>query len=299
MKSKHKVRVRDGFSDRNLINPISKIIKINNFDEDTRISLFNALKNIMEYQIKVQNRNTDIISKIIKEKLFNEVYYGDYDDRYQFIIDDILSMFKTETYDVVLTMIEFLCNLVYESKEEYYSQVHYMIDAEYVDVFEEMNKAFEEEYIGYRFVSKQIVKITNDEEVKAIGDATNTPFDKVNESIKKSIGFISETSNRDYKNSIKESITAVERLFNIILGTNGLTLSNALEQICSRIEINEYLKQAIRCFYKFASDTDGIRHGNNKDDDLITFDEAKLILICCSGIVNYFSKYNFNNNKNI
>ena len=49
MKSKHKVRVRDGFSDRNLINPISKIIRTDNFDEDTRISLFNALNNIVNH----------------------------------------------------------------------------------------------------------------------------------------------------------------------------------------------------------------------------------------------------------
>ncbi len=298
MKSKHKVRVRDGFSDRNLINPISKIIRTDNFDEDTRISLFNALNNIVNHQIQAQNLNRDAISKIIKEKLFNEVYYGNYEDRYESIIGDILSMFKTETYDVVLTMIEFLCNLVYEFNEAYYSHgLNWCsFDAGYVDVFKEMNKAFEEEYIGYRFVSNQIVKITNDEEIKAIDEATNTPFDKVNESIKKSIGFISETSSRDYKNSIKESITAAERLFNIILGTNGLTLSNALEQICSRIEINEYLKQAIRCLYKFASDSDGIRHGNNKNDDQITFDEAKLILIICSGIVNYFSKFDLKNN---
>lgn len=292
MTSKHKVRVRYGFSDRNSINPISKIIKIDDFDEDTRISLFNALNNIIDYQIQIRNLNTDSISKIIIERLFNEIYRGKYKDTYESVINDILSMFKTEPYDVILTMIEFLCDLVFESRDQYFSHHHFSYSSDgYVNVFDEMNKAFEEEYIGYRFVNGQIIRITNDEEIETITEATITPFDKVNESIKKSISFISETSNKDYKNSIKESIIAVEQLFNIILGTSGLTLSNALEQICSKIEINENLKQAIKNLYKYANDSNGIRHGNNKKEESVSFDEAKLILIICSGIVNYFSKY--------
>lgn len=292
MTSKHKVRVRDGFSDRNSINPISKIIKIDDFDEDTRISLFNALNNIIDYQIQIRNLNTDSISKIIIERLFNEIYRGKYKDTYESVINDILSMFKTEPYDIILTMIEFLCDLVFESRDQYFNHHHFSYSSDgYVNVFDEMNKAFEEEYIGYRFVNGQIIRITNDEEIETITEATITPFDKVNESIKKSISFISETSNKDYKNSIKESIIAVEQLFNIILGTSGLTLSNALEQICSKIEINENLKQAIKNLYKYANDSNGIRHGNNKKEESVSFDEAKLILIICSGIVNYFSKY--------
>ena len=84
---------------------------------------------------------------------------------------------------------------------------------------------------------------------------------------------------------------AVEQLFNIVLGTSGLTLGNALEQICVKIEIDENLKQAIKNLYKYANESNGIRHGNNKKQDFVSFDEAKLILIICSGIVNYFSKY--------
>ena len=78
-----------------------------------------------------------------------------------------------------------------------------------------MNTAFEDEYIGYRFVEDKIVKITNDEEIKAIEESASTTFDEVNKSISKSISFLSESSNKDYKNAINnKNIYSNLQIFN-------------------------------------------------------------------------------------
>ena len=289
MVSKHNVRVRNGFSDRNSIKPISKIMQVDSLTDDTRIVLFNTLSNVLNHQIKNIGYDEDILCKIMTEELFNEVYYDRYHNNFDSLMADILEMFKTESYDVILTMIEFICSMVYETYEDYSNRTHYCLLNNYYDTFKVMNVAFEDEYIGYRFVEDRIVKITNDEEIKAIEESNSTPFDEVNKSISKSISFLSESSNKDYKNAIKEAIIAVEQLFNIILETNGLTLTNALGQICDKIHIDINLKESIKNLYKYTNEVNGIRHGNNKNSDEISFDEAKYVLLICSATINYFS----------
>ncbi|MGN0806532.1 MAG: hypothetical protein ACI4MC_05790, partial [Candidatus Coproplasma sp.] len=62
-----KVQIRGGFSDRNQINEISKIIQIDNFDERTRIQLYNALCYTMnedEYLIDLNNVYLDILDNV-------------------------------------------------------------------------------------------------------------------------------------------------------------------------------------------------------------------------------------------
>lgn len=294
MASKHNVRVRNGFSDRNSIKPISKIMQVDSLDDDTRIVLFNTLSNVLNHQINISRFNKDTLCQIMTEKLFNEVYYDEYRNKFDSLMADILEMFKTESYDVILTMIEFICSIVHETREDYNNRTHYCFFNNYYDTFKVMNTAFEDEYIGYRFVEDKIVKITNDEEIKAIEESASTTFDEVNKSISKSISFLSESSNKDYKNAIKEAIIAVEQLFNIILETNGLTLANALGQICNKIHIDINLKEAIKNLYKYTNKVNGIRHGNNKNSDEISFDEAKYVLLICSATINYFSTLKIN-----
>lgn len=289
MERKHKVRVRDGFSDRNNIECISKEFQINDLNYDTRIVLFNAVNKILDYQIASIGIDLESLAQIIIENLFNEVYKCKY-KIYEKTIEDISEMFKCEEYHVVLTMIEFLCDLVYESKEDFLKRnfnISTYARDDYLDVYCEMNKIFEKEFVFYRFVNRKIVKIINDAEIEEISYAVCTPYDLVNRSISKSIDLLSENGNKDYENSIKESITALEQVSNILLGTSGLVLSNAIEQILNKYTINEHLKNAIKEIYRYSNDSNTVRHGNNKKKEKISFNEAKLMLVLCSGIINY------------
>lgn len=285
---KRVVRVREGFSDRNSLSPIPKEMQYDNLDSGSRVALFNALKNIVCYQVKHQILSEKAIAKIIVEGLFNDVY-NEYEDTFDQVFDDIYKLLVEEPYHTVLTIIEYLCNLVYEDRDSYLASRGY--DPSYIKYYQDtrdaMNEVFEEEFIGYRFIGDKITSITNDSEIKEINESAQTSYEKVNESINKAISFLSETGTKDYKNSIKESVMAVEQLLNIILGTNGLTLKNAIEQFSRKTDIDENLKLSIKHLYDYASDTNGIRHGNNKNNDSITFSEAKYVLVICSATVNY------------
>lgn len=93
--------------------------------------------------------------------------------------------------------------------------------------------------------------------------------------------------NHDYKNSIKESILALECLFNIILDEKGLELGKALKKYFETIAIHPALKESISKLYGFASDSTGIRHDTNKESNNEGFDEAKLVLVNTSGFINF------------
>ncbi len=148
-----------------------------------------------------------------------------------------------------------------------------------------LNKVFESEFIGYRFIKEIIVPISNELEVSTINEAIETKYDKVNEHIIKALKYLGDRNNKDFKNVIKESLCALEGLCSLFSSKD--TLGRMIEDITSRLNIHENLKIAIKNLYWFASDEPGIRHENNSKGNQITFDEAKLILVECSGIINY------------
>ncbi|MBR2506978.1 MAG: hypothetical protein IKB70_08810 [Bacilli bacterium] len=289
MANKRKVRIRNGFSDRNGIKPVSREMQIFDFEKGTRIVLFNRLKNLFDQQVEIRDLDIDCLIKFTVENAFNDVYQGEYEDTYTSLFVDVLDIFNNGEYHSILDIIEFVCNLIFEGEEEYSrrcaSQYGYCF---YVDVRASMNDCFEDEFVGYRFIGDKIVKITNNVEIESINNSSLTPYDKVNESISKAVAYISETGFKDYKNSIKEAISSVEQMANILLNTSGLTLSNAISQLADKNIVNNYLKSSIKNLYNYSSDTNGVRHGNNKDNDNISFEDAKFILITCSAIINYF-----------
>lgn len=283
-----KIRVRNGFSDREGVHPIPKMIQTTSFLKETRICLFNSFKQIMEDQIRLFCLSKKAIAKRIVEDAFNEIYSNEYEWSYDVVLNEILSVFKEGQYDEILTIIEFCCNLVFKSRSQYKEAFSFDITLRgYDDVRESMNKAFEKEFVGYRFIDNYITRIVDQSEIDEIAHSFNGPYDSVNDSIRKSISMLSENGDKDYKNSIKEAVMALEQLCNILLHETGLVLSNSFERICALISTSDYLKESIKKLYKFASDENGIRHGNNKESYEIRFDDAKYILVICSSTINY------------
>lgn len=82
------------------------------------------------------------------------------------------------------------------------------------------NHMFKKEVSGYRFVDLQIVQITDENEMKeiekAIKESAKTKLSGVHTHLKSALGKLSDRKNPDYRNSIKESISAVESMSKII-----------------------------------------------------------------------------------
>jgi hypothetical protein len=141
---------------------------------------------------------------------------------------------------------------------------------------------------GYRLVSGRIVEITSEEEIKAIEQALALPdsLKPVREHLSQSLTLLSNRQKPDYRNSIKESISAVESLAKIISKQNGATLGPALDAVEKKTKLHAVLKQAFQKLYGYTSDAQGIRHAL-MDEPTLDAEDAKFMLVSCSAFVNY------------
>lgn len=287
---KFEVQLRGGFSDRNGIKVENCALQSTEFDSRTRTAIINATRVIIN---ALQNSNLSYYQSFLKNTL-SEVYSQEviwsasYDGTY--VEEIIYSTIRADNYDSVLTLIEYIARQVLEHCGGM------LPDPVCSNVIQIYNRTFEREYVGYRFVGDTITPITDEIEQTAIESALNSEFQEIQQHFKKATGFLADRTTPDYQNSIKESITAIERMCSIILGKSA-TLGDALKKLEAHgIIIHPALKTAFDKLYGYTSDSSGIRHAGQLGGAGATFDEAKFMLVACSAFVNYltslFSKSN-------
>lgn len=153
----------------------------------------------------------------------------------------------------------------------------------------EFNRILEEEVTPYRVLDRMIVPIVNEEELKTLGQATNSNYDSVSIHIQKALELYSDRQKPDYENSVKESISAVEAMCNTITGIDGAnaTLGNAIKKLKEAgIYIHPAMENAFKQLYGYTSDSSGIRHGGIEFIN-VPSEDAKYMLVSCSAFVNY------------
>ena len=96
-----------------------------------------------------------------------------------------------------------------------------------------LNNILKRELSAYRIISSKITPITSEIEIMEIEKASNSPIKEVNSHIERAIELFSDRKNPDYRNSIKESISAVETMCKIISKNPKATLNDALNQLAN------------------------------------------------------------------
>lgn len=148
-----------------------------------------------------------------------------------------------------------------------------------------LNGVLEQEMSGYRFVDGKITRITDTQEVEVIEKAIHTRESLVSKHLRRALELLSDRSRPDYRNSIKESISAVEALVSKIVGEKG-TLGQLIKSLDEHVELHSALKSAFEKLYGYTSDESGIRHAL-MEQDKADFEDAKFMLVTCSAFVNY------------
>ena len=293
-----KVSMRGGFSDRNAIKPENTEIQLKNFDQRTRIQLQNMISNqYADIMGRMSYGNSDV-QEFLKY-VIGTVYSQPIDARKNYdddkIIQQIGNTILNDSYDDVLTLIEALIQywddyLTKRIGYEYYDIYSKTYNSE--SIFEASNRCFEKEYVGYRFVDRVIVPISNEHEIETIQEALSIKYQPVYDHISKANKLLADREKPDYENSIKESISAVEAICEIITETKGkeATLGNMLKKLEENgVEIHKGLKSAFNILYGYTSDANGIRHAGDIGGPSSTFEEAKFMLIACCAFVNYLT----------
>ena len=154
-----------------------------------------------------------------------------------------------------------------------------------------MNTVLEREFSGYRIINNTVAPISNESEAKEIESAINaginfTSLNSCNTHLTSALQKISYRTTPDYRNSIKESISAVESVAKIISGTTKGSLGSAIDKIKVKLKIHPSLERALKSIYGYTSDSDGIRHALTEESN-VDFEDAKFMLVTCSAFINY------------
>jgi len=151
-----------------------------------------------------------------------------------------------------------------------------------------INSILAQEFAAYRILKGQVCQITDDLEIAQVEDMLKLGgiFKPVADHIATALARLSDRGNPDYRNSIKESILAVESMARLVTGEEKATLGKVLNKLEQDGRINAALKTGFSSIYGWSSDTNGIRHAMT-DVSVVDQADAKFYLIACCAFVNY------------
>ncbi len=198
------------------------------------------------------------------------------DDHWQITRREIRKWYFGAEWYEVYDFIEFVCQNLLPRQRKYLFR-HYC------------NECMKKELSAYQFVSDRIGEITNETEISSIEESLEitSPLEGVHEHLRLASEKLTDRKNPDYRNSIKEAISAVESIACLITGNPSATLGDAIKHLKNHgLRLHPALEKAWSNLYGYTSDEGGIRHGMLEISD-IKFGDAKYMLVSCSAFVNY------------
>ena len=279
------IHVRGGFSERKGIKNFSEMVQINNLSVRSRNLIYTC---ICKY---IQMIEEDVDSSELIEYIYIQLmsltkddipynyytYRYDIDEIFKFIKKVILQLDYSDIFDFIDGLIIYFKNNICYINKEFTAEI---------------NQLFINENINYRILNNMVTDIIQEKEIESIEETLNNPYIEVSQHYSKAIEQLYKV--KDFDNSIKESISSVEAMCQILTQNNKATLGDVLKSLKNRI--HPAMESAFQKLYGYTSDANGIRHANGLGEGDSTFEEAKYMLISCSAFVNYL-KENFEKDK--
>lgn len=263
------------FSERYGFKPVRETFQIEDMDDDLRVGIWNSLlatcfKN--DYNVYWFDHSfTDFCTKIWIHFLKRKV--NELPEEWYFFVKEIEDfLFGCKWYEVY-DFIEFIAKL--RTADNNFRN--------------EINEVLEKEMSAYRLVANEITPIIEEIEIGAIEKAiSDRRLKHVSTHLESALKLLSDRANPNYRNSIKESISAVEGVAKLITQDRRGELKSALDKLESQlgIPIHGALKSGFLKIYGYTSDGDGIRHALTEAEN-VSFEDAKFMLVACSAFVNY------------
>ena len=282
-----KIQIRGGFSDRNKLQKFNISMQLKDFDNRTRTIFVNKIKDwvcLDGFTRYKENFYKNLIKDVYCEFLSYDIEFKISHYENAFFVEYILDPIQKSAFGEVLSLIEYITNYFIDCQVVYRDKYYY----EHLYPFaEDINEVFEQEFVGYRFIDREITPISDEIEVAEIEQSLDIEFQGCRAHFKKALSFLSDREKPDYKNCIKESISAVESICKVIIGKDKATLGEALKVLESKQGLKGQLKSAFEKLYTYTNDKGGIRHAEGLFESNVTFEEAKYMLVSCCAFVNY------------
>lgn len=205
-------------------------------------------------------------------------FHLDYDS-YRIVCTSIISDNKVEWY-TKLDLIEETISVLRDYAP------NFNIEAFFIHA---LNSEFERLNFGYRIVDDEITPITDNQQIESIETALENNKQNIRLHLNNALKLYSQRPLADYRNSIKESITAVEAFTRDITGDKGLNLAKMESE---GIQIPPVLRKSFEIIYGYTNDpSTGIRHAlmNETSEYIPKAEEALFMLVSCSAFINYLN----------
>ncbi len=268
------------FSQRMGLSPL-KDMQINEMDRDLRISIWNFLydffyNNVLEKDLLLYEETQDYIWRR------HFIMPADENNMDMFTKGYLKKHILNTDWYCVYDLLQLIAFYLKEAEPRYFFNVFSAYSLY-------LNGVLEREKAAYRLIDNEIVPITDKQEINELEEAfeqTKDRFKNVHKHLSTALHLMSDRSKPDYRNSIKESISAVEAISRIICDDPKPTLNNALIRLSKTIDLHGALKDGFIKLYGYTSDDTGIRHAL-MDEDNLEYEDAKYMLVSCTSFINY------------
>jgi hypothetical protein len=270
------------FSQRKGLKPIRETFQQNSMDNDLRIGLWNASFEIywesVIRDVAYQSHDSYQDNRFFLRSLWSYFYKKPLDEMptigqkfMQHVRQDFFNSPWNEVYDLLEAFV-----ICYDDDS---------VNSRFIDY---CNLVLEKELSVYRFVGNQIVEITSESEIETIENALANSLGLVRLHLQQALEHFADRKSPDYRNSIKESISAVESICKQIANNPKATLGQALSEIerQQKIATHGSLIEGFKKLYSYTSDANGIRHAL-MDEPNLGAEDAKFMLVSCSAFINY------------
>jgi hypothetical protein len=151
------------------------------------------------------------------------------------------------------------------------------------------NEVLEREGSRFRFVDTVLTEITDSAEVQEVDQAlaSGDRFSGAREHIASALENLGRRPEPDYRNAIKEAISAVESTLKVLTGRDHGDLSVALKAFQQAKPIHGALFKGLGSLYGYTSDEHGLRHALLEADANVGFAEAKFMIVACAAFMNF------------
>ena len=282
------------FSERYGYKPVRTQLQFEEMDDDLRNSLWNC---ITDFPLETGYFDEDFGDYWYDKKFIKAIFTEFFKIRYSPLgmswinhLELIQDKFMRLKWNKVYDFLEFIICYKRE-KQTILDLLEGLSDSERIDYFEDaLTKVLKREVSAYRIVNNRFSPIVSESEVdsieNAIQDAHEQGLKNVTTHLQSALSLLSDRTEPDYRNSIKESISAVEAIAQRITDKPNATLGDCLKAIDDKLPMHGALKKGLDKLYGYTSDADGIRHALMEETNL-DLEDARFMLVSCSAFINY------------
>lgn len=245
------------------------------------------------------------MSTSLRNGIWNVLYghifnYGELEAQYSLDINDI----SIKLYHSYLKLpidripqnpyeqLDFIRKLFFSSAwHEVYDLVEWLISQKLLSTgaLVTLEDVLVRELSGYRIIDGKFLPVTSPEEISTIQAAVDqSKMPGASTHLSRAIELLSDKEKPDYRNSIKESISAVESAARKLANLPKATLGDAIKVVEQKHGFHPALKDGLLKIYGYTSNEEGVRHAMQDSPDLRQ-EDALFFLVICSALVNYLS----------